>query len=43
MGRGNRQKHSLYFRTALLVGALLSGLIGLCIDLINRPGGLGGL
>ena len=38
MGKANRRKHRTYLKWALLVGLLISGVIGFIIYLVQRPG-----
>ncbi len=38
MGKANRRKHSLYLKLALLVGILVSALIGVILYFVQRPG-----
>ena len=38
MGKANRRKHSLYLKWAVALGLIISGVIGVIIYLVQRPG-----
>jgi heme/copper-type cytochrome/quinol oxidase subunit 2 len=38
MGKANRRKHSLYLRWAVVVGLIISIVIGIIIYFAQRPG-----
>ena len=38
MGKANRRKHALFLRWAIVVGLLISAVLGLVLYLTQRPG-----